>query len=144
MASLNKFLSIRSAIIRARIFVWNRVWGMKIDPTTRISLKAHLDKTYPEGIHIGAYSTITFGVAILSHDMCRAIKVDTVIGDRCFIGAHSIILPGVRVGDGSIVAAGSVVNKDVPPNSIVAGNPAKVIRSGIETNRYGVLKEEHR
>ncbi len=51
------------------------------------------------------------------------------IGDNCFIGMHSIIMPGVSVGDNSIVGAGSVVTHDVPPNSVVAGNPAKVIKS---------------
>lgn len=50
------------------------------------------------------------------------------IGKNVWIGSRSTILPGVKVGDGSIVAAGSVVNKDVPSNSIVAGIPAKVIK----------------
>jgi carbonic anhydrase/acetyltransferase-like protein (isoleucine patch superfamily) len=49
-------------------------------------------------------------------------------------------MPGIRVGDGSIVGAGSVVTKDVPPNSIVVGNPAKVVRSGIQTTRGGCMK----
>jgi acetyltransferase-like isoleucine patch superfamily enzyme len=46
-------------------------------------------------------------------------------------------MPGVRIGHSSIVAAGAVVTKDVPPRSIVAGNPAKIIRSDIEVGRYG-------
>lgn len=50
------------------------------------------------------------------------------IGKNVWIGSRSTILPGVKVNDGSIVAAGSVVNKDVPSNSIVAGIPAKVIK----------------
>ena len=52
-----------------------------------------------------------------------------VIGDDVWIGAGSIILQGVRIGMGAIVGAGSVVTKDVPPYAIVAGNPARVIRS---------------
>lgn len=52
----------------------------------------------------------------------------TVIGSDVWIGYGAIILSGVHVGDSSVVAAGSVVTKDVPPNTIVAGNPAKVIR----------------
>ena len=48
---------------------------------------------------------------------------------RCWIGFNAIILKGVTVGEGSIVGAGSVVTKDVPPYTIVAGNPARVIRS---------------
>lgn len=141
MASLNQFLPFRNVLIRSRIFLWNHVWGMNIHPTSRISMSAKLDKTYPAGIHIGAYTTVTFKVAILSHDMCRALKTDTRIGENCFIGAHAIILPGVTIGDQCIVAAGSVVDREVPSNSIVAGNPAKVIRSGITTRRYGVLEE---
>ena len=51
------------------------------------------------------------------------------IEDDCWIAANSVILSGVTVGKGSIVAAGAVVTKDVPPFSIVAGNPAQVIKS---------------
>lgn len=51
-----------------------------------------------------------------------------MIGDDVWIGARVTILPGVHVGNGSVIGAGSVVTKDVPPYSIVGGNPAKVIR----------------
>ena len=49
------------------------------------------------------------------------------------------MIAGIRVGDNSVVGAGSVVIADVPPNSIVAGNPAKIIRSGVETGRWGIF-----
>lgn len=143
MRSLAPLLPIRNAVVSLRNQWFNRFWGMDIHPTARISLKAHLDKTNPVGIHIGEFTTVTFGVAILSHDMVRDIMTDTWIGKNCFIGAHSVILPGVTVGDGSVVAAGSVVNRDVPPGSIVGGNPAKLIREGIETVQYGVLAKKH-
>lgn len=51
------------------------------------------------------------------------------IGDRVWIGIAATVLPGVTIGDNSIVAAGAVVTKDVPPNTIVAGNPAKAIKT---------------
>ena len=52
---------------------------------------------------------------------------DVVIGDRAWIAYRAIILPGVTIGEGAVVAAGAVVTKDVPPFSIVAGNPARKI-----------------
>lgn len=55
-----------------------------------------------------------------------------VIEDDVWIGARVIILPGVRVGKGSVIGAGSVVTRDVEPYSIVAGNPARFIRSRLE------------
>ncbi len=58
------------------------------------------------------------------------ISEPVVIEDDVWIGAGAIILPGVTVGEGSIVGAGSVVTKDVPPGVTVAGNPAKIIGSG--------------
>jgi acetyltransferase-like isoleucine patch superfamily enzyme len=68
---------------------------------------------------------------ILSHDACRRLKADTIIGKDCVIGVRSIILPGIKIGDSSVVGAGSIVTKDVPAHSVVAGNPAKVIRTGV-------------
>jgi maltose O-acetyltransferase len=51
------------------------------------------------------------------------------IGNDVWISGSSVILPGITIGDNSIVAAGSVVKKDVPANTIVAGNPAKILKS---------------
>jgi acetyltransferase-like isoleucine patch superfamily enzyme len=57
------------------------------------------------------------------------VKCGTItICDRAWIGFNSLILKGVTIGEGAVVAAGSVVTKDVPPYTIVAGNPARVIR----------------
>ena len=50
------------------------------------------------------------------------------IGNDCFVGAGSIILPGVHIGNKVIIGAGSVVAKSIPDNSVAVGNPAKVIR----------------
>jgi len=52
-----------------------------------------------------------------------------VIGDDAWIGSHAIILPGVTVGRGAVGAAGSVVTKDVAPRTMVAGNPARLVRT---------------
>lgn len=115
---------------------------MNIHKSVRISLKAKLDKTNPKGIYIDEGSYIAFGAVILTHDMCRKLHTNVKIGKNCFIGANSIVMPGVSIGDSCIVAAGAVVTKNVPSNSIVAGNPAKVIRSGIKTSALGILSDE--
>src|SRR6266850_3357709 len=115
-----------------------RVWKMEIGEGTSISLSAKLDKTNPRGIHIGRYSVVTFGAAVLTHDYVNRCDRDVHIGDDCFIGAHSIILPGVTIGDNCIVAAASVVARNVPAGSLVAGNPARIVESNVKTTHFGV------
>lgn len=136
-------LAMRKQVLLLRTLYLRRC-GMDIDLDTQISLKARLDNSNPHGIHIADGTLVAFGVVILTHDMSRALSTDTYIGRNCFIGAHSIILPGIRVGDGSIVAAGAVVTRDVEPNSIVAGNPARTVKTGIRTGKWGVLEEAYR
>lgn len=63
------------------------------------------------------------------HDWSRVEMRPIVIGSRCWIGARALILKGVRIGDGAIVGAGSVVTREVPPWSVVAGNPARIVRT---------------
>jgi acetyltransferase-like isoleucine patch superfamily enzyme len=58
----------------------------------------------------------------------------TTIGDDCWIGARAIILAGVTIGDGAVVAAGSVITKDVPPYQIVGGVPARLLRMRFESD----------
>lgn len=53
---------------------------------------------------------------------------DTIIGDGAWLGMRSLILPGIKIGEGAIVASGAVVTKDVEPYSVVAGNPARVVK----------------
>jgi probable biosynthetic protein (TIGR04098 family) len=114
---------------------------MEIGKNTRISKTAKLDRTNPRGLRIGQSTSISFYASILTHDFVNNRHVDTEIGDFCFIGAHSIIMPGVRVGNHCIVGAGSVVMHDVPDNCIVSGNPARIVMSGINTGEYGIIKK---
>jgi acetyltransferase-like isoleucine patch superfamily enzyme len=58
-----------------------------------------------------------------------AMTAPVLLGSGSFVGAHALILPGVRVGERAFVAAGSVVTEDVPPASLVAGVPARVVRA---------------
>lgn len=137
-------LRLRASLLSLHNVYLRLYLGMDVHPDTQISLKANLDKTNPRGVHISQGTLVAFGVVVLSHDMARALTTDTYIGRNCFIGAHSIILPGVRIGDSCIVATGSVVTRDVAPNSIVAGNPARVVKTGIRTLKWGVLEESYR
>jgi acetyltransferase-like isoleucine patch superfamily enzyme len=116
---------------------------MDLGNDVRISLRANLDMTNPRGVHIGDGTYIAFHAVVLAHDMSRVLHTHTYVGRNCFIGAYSIILPGVHVGDECIIGTGSVVTKDVASGSIVVGNPARVVRSGICTRKWGVLVEAY-
>lgn len=129
----------RLLLIYIRILYFKKVYGMDISNSVRISLKANLDKTYPKGIHIGEESYIAAGAYILSHDFTRNIHIDTYIGKNSFIGINVIVLPGVKIGDSVIIGSGSIVTKNIPSNCIAAGNPARVLKEGISTSKYGQL-----
>ena len=137
LKSLNQLKKLRHLLVAIKRTWLIKVWGMDIHPTVDMSLSAQFDKTNPGGIHIGAYSYVAFDARILSHDMTRNIRPDTRIGENCFIGGRVLVLPGVEIGDHCLVGAGSVVTKSVPSGSIVAGNPACVIRSGVTLLSYG-------
>ena len=83
---------LRDTAIAARLFFLRRFYGMDIAPNCRISLKASLDKTNPQGVHISEGTYIAFGAIVLAHDMSRVLHFDTYIGSNCFIGANAIIL----------------------------------------------------
>lgn len=90
----------------------------------------------PYLITIGDYVQVTHGVSIYTHGGGNAIRKEhpdfdafgkVVIEDWAYIGAFSQIMPGVTIGEGALVAAGSVVTKSVPPHTVVGGNPARYI-----------------
>ena len=133
--------SVRSLLVDFRLWWLRSVYKMDLGRGVSLSLRADLDWTNPRGVHIGDETYVAFGAVILAHDMSRELHTHTYIGRRCFIGAHAIILPGVRVGDECIVGAGAVVPKDVPSGSVVSGNPAVVIRTGVRTRKWGKRDE---
>lgn len=137
MSKIRNF--IRLIVITLRHFILTAVYGMNIDRSARISFGTKLDKTNPKGIHVGEESYIASGALIFTHDYARGIHKDTYIGKRCFIGANAIVMCGINIGDEVIVGAGAIVTKDVPSHCIVAGNPAKIIKTDIHTKKFGQL-----
>jgi len=109
--------------------------GLKLGKGVYIHPSVVIDLDVPWLISLGDDCTLSANVIILAHDgspqdYLGYVKIDKVtIGSRAFVGAGSIILPGVNIGKNVIVGAGSVVTHDVPNNSVVAGNPARIIES---------------
>lgn len=106
--------------------------GISLGDRSVINYGSVLDgRRYP--LHIGSDVSIGPEASILTlgHDPRSPLFADlggpVVIGDRVWIGYRAIVLPGVSIGDGAVVGAGSVVTRDVQPFQIVAGNPARVI-----------------
>ena len=94
----------------------------------------------PYLVSIGDNTTISFDVVFVTHDAATRVirnlpggNRETVVygtisvGENCFIGCRTTILPNVKIGDNTIIGAGSLVNRDIPSNVIAAGNPCKVI-----------------
>jgi acetyltransferase-like isoleucine patch superfamily enzyme len=79
-------------------------------------------------------STFPFGVKIAGHHSDSVSKGNIIVCDDVWIGYGAIILSGITISQGAIVAAGSVVTRNVPPYSIVGGNPAKVLKYRFEQN----------
>ena len=103
-------------------------WGTNVNGTGTKILCA-------TGITIGKECTFSWDVQVMDNDF-HAITVDgqerpsaapVTIGDRVWIGTRGVVLKGVTIGDGAVVAAGAVVTKDVPAGAVVAGMPARVV-----------------
>ena len=136
--SLNNFRKVRVFVtgLRRR---WLAVrYGVMIDPGASLSLSATLVPGRRGGIVVGDGSLIAFKTLLIARDADGSMR-PIRIGRNCFIGGGCVILPGVTVHDGSIVGAGSILFDDVPPGCAVGGNPARVIREGLRTGRFGRL-----
>lgn len=134
-----------------------RSLGMQIGEDTVIYSPKHciIDETRPWMIEIGRNVSITEGVTILTHgydwSVFKGLHGDVLgsagcvkIGDNVFIGMNSTILKGVTIGNNVVIGANSLINKDIPDNSVVVGNPQRVvcdIDSYLEKRRMVQLAE---
>ena len=116
-----------------------RLRGVKIGKHVYLGLGVYIDNVYPHLVVIGDYVTIALNTMIFCHSnpsMSIEIKMNyyprkvapVTIKTGAWIGAGCIILAGITIGENAVVGAGSVVTKDVEPYTVVAGNPAKLIR----------------
>lgn len=90
--------------------------------------------TFPFNIMGGDWSKATSDIKHLAY------KGDTIVGNDVWIGYESVIMPGIKIGNGAIIGAKSVVTKDVEPYSIVGGNPAKLIRKRFSNDQINLLE----
>lgn len=109
--------------------------GLVVGSNFSVQKEVIIDYSHCWHIEIGDDVTLAPRVVILAHDAStkKALGYTRIgkvrIGSRVFVGAGSIILPGVCIGDDVVIGAGSVVSKDVPSGVVAVGNPARFVRS---------------
>ena len=123
---------------RGVILPLHRLRGVKMGTGCFIDPSAIVETAYAENVTLGDDVRITAGAIIMTHikaphylratGIMPAVVKPVVLEDHCFIGVNAVVLPGVTVGRASVVASGSVVVSNVPPYTMVSGNPAKVIK----------------
>jgi acetyltransferase-like isoleucine patch superfamily enzyme len=106
-----------------------RLTGMKVGRRCSFGLCAMVDIFYPHKITVGENCILGYDSVILAHEFLqRELRVGpVVIGNDVTVGTKAVILPGVVIGDGAVVSSLSLVNKDVPPRTIVGGVPIHVL-----------------
>ena len=129
-----KLLSILAKYVRwYRMQILHLKGYTNVDKSTVIEHNVGLDKLNRKGIHIGSGCLIASGTTILAHEHIFVkpdgsyYMKDTYIGNNCFIGVRSLICPGVHIGNECVIGGGTIVIKDIPANSTVVGNPARII-----------------
>ncbi len=117
--------------IGARCRILGGPGRIRIGARSVMNAECVLDGRFPLDIGSDVSISIQSLILTLEHDLqapdFRAVGAPVCIGDRAFVGARAVVLPGVRIGAGAAVAAGAVVTKDVDPYTVVAGVPAKPV-----------------
>ncbi len=122
------------------VSILHRIRGVRIHNVRNVRILANcvIDTLYPELVELEEYSSMSRGCVILAHWVTTEFLKDRIGGPYfgkvrlcrgVSLGVNVIVLPGVTIGEGSIVGAGSVVTKDIPPYCIAAGNPARVLKT---------------
>ncbi len=124
-------------LVSGRILLY-RLMGVRLGRDVYVGFDVEFDTNHPELIEIGNHVTISHRCIIASH---MATNVDTPlqriyppraaavkVGDGTWICTGAILVPGVTIGENSVVAAGAVVTRDVSPNTLVAGSPARPVK----------------
>ena len=132
------FTPFNSRKIRPMILSW---MGCKVGKNVFIGDHVYVDKNHPELIEIGDDTYITGGTTLLCHkrdisDYCVGDRLcdkpyktgKIIIGKGCSTGTNTLILPGVTIGDGVVIGAGSLVTKDIPAWTLAVGRPAVVVK----------------
>ena len=117
---------------RVKLHKWR---GVNIEENVFIGLRVTLDHAFPEYIYLRANSILSGNNYILTHSnpykhfnkTLLSYVSPVIIGEGAWVGVGAMILPGVKIGEYSVISAGSVVIKDVESQKIVSGNPAKEI-----------------
>lgn len=117
-------------------WLYRHLLKMTVGEKTAFALMVMVDLMYPERISVGDDSIIGYNTTLLTHEyLIDEYRLgDIQIGNQVMIGANSTILPGVTIGDRAVIAAGTVVTKDVEPGSFVGGNPMQVIKTKEQIN----------
>lgn len=140
MLSLNHFRPIRQGALHTRrLWLWLR-YGVRLDPSSSVSLTARFVSGRRGSITVGEKTAIAFKTTILSRDIDGQVK-PVHVGANCFVGGGCVILPGVTIGDNCILGAGAVLHEDMPSNTIYLGNPARLVRHEPAILPYGRLPQ---
>lgn len=119
--------------LKVKNWLYRTFLRMKVGPETAVALMVMMDVMFPERISIGRNTIIGYNTTILAHEyLIKEYRLgDVVIGDEVMIGANTTILPGVTIGDGAVVSAGTLVHRDVPAGAFVGGNPMQMIKERV-------------